>query len=863
MSFFDGNGLAFGRLYLLVVCAMVEAESFAGRGRGTERKDPMKRTRWLSFLLAMVMVLSVMPGSAWAAGTEGRRSVEIQAVFHQESARSMLAMINEFRTGPEAWEWNADNTEKIWHSGLQELKYDYHLEQIAMQRAVEIALSFSHTRPNGEICFTATYEGTQSYAENIAASGGPMDAARAMELWKETEEPYAGQGHRRNMLSAERVHIGIGHVSVDGRDFWVQEMSFDNSGAARTEISEEPTLVSVEVADKDLQITRLTYPRTLEVVQGETLQAPAVEMDFRLPRTWPDYVENHTTLHPAWVVKDPDVAACEGGVVTAKAAGKTTLEAALGDRVMTVELTVVPPHVHAGVLVPGKAPTCTQSGVKDYYRCSCGKLFEDAAATREIENLESWQLIPATGHDWGEAVYEFAADGSACTARRVCRNDGCHQENAQAQVTEKVTKAPTCTERGETTYTAVFQEPWAKKQTLTVADLPMKEHHFVWVIDREPTALEAGQKHLECTVCGRKQEAVRIPCLPLEAPVLTVERQESSGAPMLSWSAVEGAREYEVWCSVDGEEAVLLHTTDGTRLRNGSARPGEERTYWVRAMGEVPGQPSQEETILCTCAQPQLAVTLRDGKPYLTWNKISGADGYEIWCSVDGDEAVLLHTTTGTRLRNGSAKAGEERSYQVRAIVKAKPLAGSIMSEAIRVVCPVPVPQLRLTALASTGKTVVSWEKIDGATGYEVWVKERKNDDFRLLKTVRGTRLTHSSAHAGTTYYYQARAVAGDKVGEFSDVKYRTCDLGRPTVKVGQRSGDPYLTWNRVSGAAKYEVWCADGTGSYKKLITTGGTRLTHGSAKRGHTYYYKVRSICSNRYASSAYSVPVSVEAK
>ena len=36
-------------------------------------------------------------------------------------------------------------------------------------------------------------------------------------------------------------------------------------------------------------------------------------------------------------------------------------------------------------------------------------------------------------------------------------------------------------------------------------------HSFVWVIDKEATATEAGSKHEECTVCGYEKAAVEIP----------------------------------------------------------------------------------------------------------------------------------------------------------------------------------------------------------------------------------------------------------------------------------------------------------------------------------------------------------------
>lgn len=59
-----------------------------------------------------------------------------------------------------------------------------------------------------------------------------------------------------------------------------------------------------------------------------------------------------------------------------------------------------------------KDATCATAGYKEYWMCSvCGKLYSDANATSEIQEVE---VIPATGnHSWGEAKQTKAA---TCTA---------------------------------------------------------------------------------------------------------------------------------------------------------------------------------------------------------------------------------------------------------------------------------------------------------------------------------------------------------------------------------------------------------------------------------------------------------------
>ena len=64
-------------------------------------------------------------------------------------------------------------------------------------------------------------------------------------------------------------------------------------------------------------------------------------------------------------------------------------------------------HIHKLSLNPGKEPTCTEKGRKDYYICDCGKLFEDAEGKTEITLLSS-TVIPA-GHEYGSLISEKPA----------------------------------------------------------------------------------------------------------------------------------------------------------------------------------------------------------------------------------------------------------------------------------------------------------------------------------------------------------------------------------------------------------------------------------------------------------------------
>ena len=106
------------------------------------------------------------------------------------------------------------NTERM-KAGLQPYKYDLRLEKAAMVRAKEIAVKFSHERPDGTSCGTAvTQAGAGSPTdENIGI--GTSSAAEVMKAWMDS------LGHKIAILSKNNTHIGVGYY----KGHWVQTFS--------------------------------------------------------------------------------------------------------------------------------------------------------------------------------------------------------------------------------------------------------------------------------------------------------------------------------------------------------------------------------------------------------------------------------------------------------------------------------------------------------------------------------------------------------------------------------------------------------------------------------------------------------------
>lgn len=133
--------------------------------------------------------------------------------------------LNDFRTS-KTWQWNKGNRSKTWFNTtgknrLKPLKRNKKLEAVAKVRAKESSVRFdkNHTRPNGTP-WNTVYPKKKIIGENAAI--GYTGAKTVTIAWKETNEKYEGQGHRRNMLNKNFNSVGIACYEKNGVKYWVQ-----------------------------------------------------------------------------------------------------------------------------------------------------------------------------------------------------------------------------------------------------------------------------------------------------------------------------------------------------------------------------------------------------------------------------------------------------------------------------------------------------------------------------------------------------------------------------------------------------------------------------------------------------------------
>lgn len=217
---------------------------------------------------------------------------------------------------------------------------------------------------------------------------------------------------------------------------------------------------------------------------------------------------------------------------------------------------------HTAEAVAAVAPTCTKDGSKAYWHCtSCGKYFADEACTQEIQDIDTWKVVPATGHAYGEPAFRWSADGKTCTVTFTCGNDASHVEVLNAQVTSAVKTAPTCTEMGVTTYTAqvTFQDE-TYTNTLELTDIPATGHAY-----GEP-AFQWSADGKTCTVtftCGNDETHVEVLDAEVTSNLKTAPTCTEKGVTVYTAKVTFEGKDYTATLELTDIPAAGHHYEDG------------------------------------------------------------------------------------------------------------------------------------------------------------------------------------------------------------------------------------------------------------------------------------------------------------
>lgn len=251
---------------------------------------------------------------------------------------------------------------------------------------------------------------------------------------------------------------------------------------------------------------------------------------------------------------------------------------------------------------------------------------------------------------------------------------------------------------------------------------------------------------------------------------------------MLKWNAVPNASGYELEkynnASKKWDKLADVSSTQYSVKNLSSAQKNKYRIRSFRIVGNE--KIYSEYTKLYTSTLPKtinsLEISSVTTSGYtLKWNKISGADGYQIYLyNAHTKKWNLYKTTTSTNIKVKGRKSGQKNSFRVRAIVKT---GDSVQNgEFFKKRFTTKPAKVKNYTLKNSGKGYITfkWKKVSNANKYQIWYSTQKNGKYKLLKEVgsKKTSVKIGNMPTGKNLYYKIRAVSkADKCkqnGEFS-----------------------------------------------------------------------------------------------
>ena len=381
----------------------------------------------------------------------------------------------------------------------------------------------------------------------------------------------------------------------------------------------------------------------------------------------------------------------------------------------------------------------------------------------------------------------------------------------------------------------------------------------------------------------------------LAAPVLAAITVNSDQHAALSWSAVPNCDGYRVYRRPSASDSwqsmeTLTDTqwTDTTmtaasgyqyavrayKLRD--SQTDDEATMWSEYSSEtvpVVETPPTADAGLTKPAAPTLvsAEAVSYGRNRITWNPVSGADGYRVYRKAGSNWHIVCI------IKNPSASSCIDRmvspdhtyTYTVRAFCRGggKILLSDYDTTGVSVTsATIPAPKLGTVTCTGYDRLKITWTPSTRAEGYTIYRRTSAAEKWVYLDTVDGedaASYTDTTVTCGTTYFYTVRAYYTAN-GSTAYSSYNDAGIsGRAVLDIPALKGassasatSVQVKWTPVDGATGYRIYRKTSSSDAWTYLTyvenQSRASYTDTGLKQGQRYYYTVSAY--RRLSSSSF---------
>ena len=236
----------------------------------------------------------------------------------------------------------------------------------------------------------------------------------------------------------------------------------------------------------------------------------------------------------------------------------------------------------------------------------------------------------------------------------------------------------------------------------------------------------------------------------------------------------------------------------------------------------------------------------------LTWEPCENASGYEVYYKKSTSNTWTVDTTNETSYKIYNLSQNTKYDFKVLAYCtyETQTIRGNSKSTSCYIVPNLSAPSKVSASLYGYDDVKVSWSKVSNAKGYKVYYKTSSEKSYKYKGTTTKTYMNFANLSDGVKYYFKVVPCTYVNKTYLADDSYKTTSIytlkkvSKPKV-AKYKSGKVKISWTNISGESGYQISKSTSktkTGTiYTYSTTTGKSKVI--SAKKGRTYYYKVRT--------------------
>ena len=321
----------------------------------------------------------------------------------------------------------------------------------------------------------------------------------------------------------------------------------------------------------------------------------------------------------------------------------------------------------------------------------------------------------------------------------------------------------------------------------------------------------------------------------------------TSASLTLRWAVSTGATGYRVKRGESGTPT----TVTGASYEFTGLTAGTEYTLYVYAENRGGNSEWNSITASTTTKPPapsDLSPSATSTTITLSWNAVTGATGYDVKQGASGAETAV---PSGASYTFSNLTANTEYTLYVRAKNSGGNSEWNLLSATTA-----PTQPSGLNAMSSSTGLTLSWNIVDGATGYDVkqgatgavtavaavaprTIEVGLGTGLTITATVSGVNHVFTGLTANTAYTLYVRARNGGGASEWTSLSATTAPAAPGGLTVAATNTSLTLNWSAVTGATGYEVK----QGSSSPSVSVSGTSHTFNDLSAGTTYRLDVRA--------------------